>query len=90
MAKFSNKMMGKEVGDGAEYAVPHTMAGKLVSGKPAQGVYMHCLSSAENTGNSPLMSGVSIGQRGVVKTSGIEMRGAGAATKGRISRGPMA
>ena len=28
MAKFSNKMMGKEVGDAATYAVPHTMKGK--------------------------------------------------------------
>jgi len=37
----------------------------------------------------PLMNGVSYGV-GMEKTDGIEMRGAGAATKGRKSRGPMA
>jgi hypothetical protein len=30
MAKFSKKMMGKEVGDAKVYAVPHTMTGKVV------------------------------------------------------------
>jgi hypothetical protein len=28
MAKYSKKVMGKEVGDGALYAPPHTMDGK--------------------------------------------------------------
>ena len=28
MAKFSKKMMGKEVGDAKVYAQPHTMDGK--------------------------------------------------------------
>jgi len=37
----------------------------------------------------PLPNGVSYGVARE-KTSGIEMRGAGAATKGRMSRGPMA
>ena len=30
MATFSKKVMGKEVGDGAVYAPPHTMTGKAV------------------------------------------------------------
>jgi hypothetical protein len=35
------------------------------------------------------MDGVSIGINDEVKTSGIKMRGTGAATKGVMSRGPM-
>ena len=30
MAKFSKKVMGKEIGDAAVYAPPHTMTGKPV------------------------------------------------------------
>jgi hypothetical protein len=41
-------------------------------------------------GGMPAMT-VSIGNKTrMAKTDGIEMRGAGAATKGRMSRGPMA
>jgi hypothetical protein len=36
------------------------------------------------------IKGVSIGKNEGVKTSGIKMRGTGAATKGLMSRGPMA
>jgi hypothetical protein len=35
------------------------------------------------------MDGVSIGNNDEVKTSGIKIRGTGAATKGVMSRGPM-
>jgi hypothetical protein len=31
MAKFSKKVMGKEVGSAAVYAEPHTMSGKKVT-----------------------------------------------------------
>ena len=88
MAKFSKKMMGKEVGDASVYAVPHTMSGKVVTAQ-------------ENPGKGPNRSklneyDVSIGAISKsagdepTKTSGIKMRGAGCATKGVMSRGPMA
>jgi hypothetical protein len=35
MAKYSKKVMGKEVGDGALYAPPHTMTGKDIGAKEA-------------------------------------------------------
>ena len=31
MAKYSKKVMGKEVGDASVYAEPHTMTGKKVT-----------------------------------------------------------
>ena len=88
MAKFSKKMGGKEVGDAAVYAKPHTMTGKAVSAEtnPGKGpnrskaetldVSLGALS--KSAGNEP------------IKTTGIKMRGAGAATRGFMSRGPMA
>jgi hypothetical protein len=88
MAKFSKKMGGKEVGSAAVYAKPHTMTGKAVSAEsnPGKGpnrskadtldVSLGALS--KSAGNEP------------TKTSGIKMRGAGAATRGFVSRGPMA
>ena len=72
MPKFSKKMGGKEVGDAAVYAEPHT----------------------EVKGGGTSMMGratpVTIGPLYETKTTGIKMRGAGAATKGTMSRGPMA
>jgi hypothetical protein len=71
MPKFSKKMMGKEVGDAAVYAEPHT----------------------EVKGGTSMMgrsTPVTIGPLHEPKTTGIKMRGAGAATKGTMSRGPMA
>jgi hypothetical protein len=87
MAKFSQKLMGKEVGSAAVYAEPHTMSGGKVS-----------LKSAGYEGGDRAKVGddsVSVGAYrskpyADVKTSGIKMRGAGAATKGYTSRGPMA
>jgi len=87
MAKFSKKVMGKEVGDAKVYAKPHTMTGKKVS-------------ASENPGSGPNQSSadtldMSIGNisknaGGATKTSGIKIRGTGAATKGVMARGPMA
>ena len=88
MAKFSKKMGGKEVGSAAVYAKPHTMTGKAVAAEanPGKGpnrskaetldVSLGALS--KSAGNEP------------TKTTGIKMRGAGAATRGFMSRGPMA
>lgn len=83
MAKFTQKQGGKEVGQASVYAKPHTMDGKT----PADYGLIPKITRKENW--VPL-SGVSIGDTGPVKTDGIEMRGAGCATKGKISRGPMA
>jgi len=67
------------------YAPPHTMSGKKV-GIDDYGVKPELMRKKNWT---PL-AGVAVGSNDGVKTSGIKMRGAGAATKGRMSRGPMA
>ena len=88
MATYSKKMMGKEVGQASTYAKPHTMSGKSVA-------------LEENPGKGPNKSklneyDVSIGAVSKsagdekTKTSGIKIRGTGAATKGVMARGPMA
>jgi hypothetical protein len=88
MATFSKKMGGKEVGSAAVYAKPHTMTGKAVSAEsnPGKGENR---SKAENLDVSLGAISKSAGNE-PIKTSGIKMRGAGAATKGFMSRGPMA
>jgi hypothetical protein len=87
MATFSKKMMGKEVGDAKVYATPHTMSGKEVkaSTNPGSG-------PDHSDANTVNMSVGNVNRRAqpAAKTSGIKMRGAGAATKGVMSRGPMA
>ena len=82
MAKFSKKMMGKEVGSASVYAQPHTMDGK-------PGVAMRPKTDMPRKANWVPLDGVSIGNNDEVKTSGIKIRGTGAATKGVMSRGPM-
>ena len=88
MATFSKKMMGKEVGDAKVYAKPHTMSGKEVKastnpGKEPNRSKLDTLdvsvgAESKSAGNEP------------IKTSGIKVRGTGAATKGLMARGPMA
>jgi len=89
MATFSKKMMGKEVGSASTYAKPHTMDGKPL--KAAKVVDPNTLSANQVNQYTPAMR-VSAGDPGAddVKTSGIKMRGTGCATKGLMSRGPMA
>ena len=80
-------MMGKEVGNAKVYAKPHTMTGKAVK-------------ASENPGSGPNQSradtddmtvgNISKTAGGATKTSGIKIRGTGAATKGVMARGPMA
>lgn len=87
MAKFSKKVMGKEIGDAQVYAKPHTMSGKEVKASDNPGhppnrskldTYdMSVGAVSKSAGNEP------------VKTSGIKIRGTGAATKGVMARGPM-
>jgi hypothetical protein len=87
MATFSKKMMGKEVGDAAVYATPHTMTGKVVTASPNPGS-----GPDHSDANTVNMSVGNVNRRAqpAAKTTGIKMRGAGAATKGFMSRGPMA
>jgi hypothetical protein len=88
MAKFSKKMMGKEVGDAATYAAPHNMSGKAVgiSSTPGKEPNRSKLDTLDvSIGNMSKSAGDE-----KVKTTGIKMRGTGAATKGLMSRGPMA
>jgi hypothetical protein len=97
MAKFSQKMMGKEVGPASVYAKPHTSEGKNMNVKSAQqkqfmvGQDPNNLTAAQATPRTAVMR-VSTGDPAAndVKTSGIKIRGTGAATKGVMARGPMA
>jgi hypothetical protein len=89
MAKFSKKVMGKEVGDAEVYAEPHTMKGKKMDvnsvikdsiAKPGNGVDKINMSVAGITkGNYPPEN----------RYGKIQMRGTGAATKGKMSSGKM-
>jgi len=74
------------------YAKPHTMAGSTIDGTEvmAAGEYSTTKSAREASLSDPIPSGPSYGTSKGTKTSGIEMRGAGCATKGKMSRGPMA
>jgi len=85
MAKFSKKIMGKEVGGAEVYAKPHTMAGKEVNTAEDAVVKKGNQSDALR----PSLGNIFKSQP-EVKTSGIKQRGSGAATKGFTSRGPMA
>jgi hypothetical protein len=88
MATYSKKMMGKEVGSASVYAKPHTMSGKAVkpSTNPGKGPNTSKLDEqdvsvgaiSKSAGDEP------------IKTTGIKIRGTGAATKGVMARGPMA
>jgi hypothetical protein len=88
MAKFSKIMMGKEVGDASVYAEPHTMDGKKYVAKKMKDPNL--LSANEMT-NRTAIPRVSMGDPGAdnTKTTGIKVRGTGAATKGLMARGPM-
>jgi len=87
MATFSKKVMGKEVGDASVYAQPHTGAEAGVDIK----------NSGYDGGNRFTANDVNMSVGNISrdpykapKTSGIKMRGTGCATKGVMSRGPMA
>lgn len=85
---FSKKLMGKEVGDASVYAVPHTMDGK-------KGVDLKNSGYQGGTTNTPNNVRMSVGnltrdKYPEPKTTGIKVRGTGAATKGLMARGPMA
>ena len=87
MAKYSQKVKGKEVGPASTYAEPHTMKGKKlkISSDPGSG--------PDHSSSNTLAMSVGAYTNKLdkpIKTDGIKMRGAGAATKGTMCRGPMA
>lgn len=84
MAKYSHKMMGKEVGQASTYAEPHTMDGKKVKAQVPEKSGAACMNEMNIS-----VGGVSKGNYKEPKTSGIKIRGTGAATKGVMARGPM-
>jgi hypothetical protein len=88
MPKFSKKVMGKEVGDAKVYAEPHDMKGKAIS---AEGLTSKGMTGAqEMTKMNISVDGISKGNGKPVNQYGkMEMRGAGAATKGRMTSGKM-
>ena len=97
MAKYSKKVMGKEVGNAEVYAAPHTMKGKTMNTKDAMMAVSrppdpNTLLAKQSTPGGQNVARVSLGDPASdnVKTTGIKMRGTGAATKGVMSRGPMA
>lgn len=90
MATFSKKLMGKEVGQASVYAKPHTMDGKPGTGaKVMQDPNTLAANKMTRYTATPRVSDGDPGADGV-KTSGIKVRGTGAATKGLLARGPMA
>ena len=84
---YTMKKGGKEVGSASVYAEPHTMDGKA----------MKVTSNGKEPSSSDLSTlDVSVGAFSKsagdeqVKTTGIKIRGTGAATRGVMARGPMA
>ena len=87
------KKGGKEVGQASVYAEPHTMDGKKMTKAPVE--------FGTNPGYPPNRSKLDTADMSVgsfsksagdepIKTTGIKIRGTGAATKGLMARGPMA
>ena len=80
--------MAKNNKPASAYAKPHTMSGKAVTVEEQPGS-----GPVRNNSDTVDMSVGNIDKsRGehAVKTSGIKIRGTGAATKGVMARGPMA
>lgn len=88
MATFSKKVKGKEVGQASVYAPPHTMDGKAGVDIKNSGYQGGNRMKANDVNMS--VGNISRDDYPAPKTSGIKMRGTGAATKGVMSRGPMA
>ena len=88
MAKFSQKLMGKEVGSASVYAKPHTMAGKAVKATTNPGKEPN--HSRVDTVNMSVGAFSNKPEGNPTKTTGIKVRGTGAATKGLMARGPLA
>jgi hypothetical protein len=92
MPKFSQKLMGKEVGPASVYAKPHTMSGGPIDSGVLYKTDPNTMPADESTPGGMPARRVSLGNpdNTNVKTTGIKIRGTGAATKGVMARGPMA
>jgi hypothetical protein len=88
MATFSKKVLGKEVGDASVYAPPHTMDGKSGVDIKIRGYQGGNRLTANDVNMS--VGNISRDPYKEPKTTGIKIRGTGAATKGVMARGPMA
>ena len=84
---YSMKKGGKEVGPASVYAPPHTMDGKAM---PAQGSEVFPPNMSDPANMDMTLNGFRNKRPEPVKTSGVKIRGTGAATKGVMARGPMA
>jgi hypothetical protein len=87
MAKYSMKKGGKEVGSASVYAAPHTMDAKTTS----VNTYSEPMSGAQVIDKMNISAGtVGRGNYKPINPYGVgEMRGYGAATKGRKISGKM-
>ena len=87
MAKYSKKVMGKEVGSAEVYAAPHTMSGKTTN----TGMYDNYTPGAKVMDQMNMsVGGISKGNYAKENPYGVGvMRGYGAATKGRKISGKM-
>jgi hypothetical protein len=87
MAKYSKKVMGKEIGPAEVYAPPHTMSGKDTNIE----TYSKYETGKQFMDQLNMSTGfVSKGNYPPVNPYGVgEMRGYGAATKGRKISGKM-
>lgn len=78
-------MATKKFNESAEkYAVPHTMSGGSVSNKVPTKTGAEVMNELNMA-----VGGLSRGNYPAEKTTGIKIRGTGAATKGVMARGPM-
>ena len=77
--------MAKENKPASAYAKPHTMSGKGVKAEVKNETGAAYMNEMNISGGV-----VSKGNYKPEKTTGIKMRGTGAATKGLMSKGPMA
>ena len=90
---YSMKQGGKEVGPASVYAEPHTMDGKKMTKAPQGfGTNPGFPPNRSKTDSLDMSVGAYSKSAGdePIKTDGIKMRGTGCATKGTMSRGPMA
>ena len=76
----------------SDYARPHTKAGKIIDGNEVMEMGDYATEKSAKTANikDPLPASAVSWGKGTTKEDGQETRGNGAATKGRIARGPMA
>ena len=84
-------MAKKNILPASSYAKPHTMSGKTVEAKLKKMADPNKM-PVDKLGPDTAVQRVSAGDPGRddVKTTGIKIRGTGAATKGAMARGPMA